>query len=210
MAHDPETSSHDPSAERPLDQAPQHIELLRGHCARDILVRLVDGDPLELAARCRARQTERAVLVENHRLCLRTAARVAYAAARYRETPPFATWLCNRIDEAIIDIIREEREADRCGSAPPDATDPRFQFLSQILGIDLSLARKACIAFNMLSQEIRVTMWALLVHGKTIDQVVAEGGVSSDRVRKHVRLAFDAMHRATKIERNDRGMEGPA
>lgn len=67
-------------------------EILRGGSPREILARLIDGDPLEIEARARDRIQALAFLVDPARTHMRAVARIAHAAPRWRGEPPLTEW----------------------------------------------------------------------------------------------------------------------
>ena len=187
-------SSRPPAAEQVFEGVPS---LLRAPTAREVLARLVDGDPLELEQRCRARQRERALLIDPYQLQLRTAARIAHAARGYAGRPPLPSWIDERLEEALGDLVEEDRLADENGELPTEPWQPRIQYLSDALGLDPVLARRACIAFNQLPHDVRRTAWEVLIEGKSLNRCVAEGHGPPATVQQRIREALQAMQDAT-------------
>jgi len=185
----------EPPADR-APEAPQYpgCELLRASRPRDVLARLTDGDPLGLRERCRERLRLRAVLVSENRLFLRSVARVAYASMTYRGTPALATWLRERIDQALRELLTEDYEADRVEEPQADDEDEeRYAFLTDVLGVDTVVARRASVVFNSLPDPVRQAFWALVIEGKSINRHVAEGHGPGRRVRARVKRAILAI-----------------
>ena len=179
---------HSPSSEVP--------EVLRGRSPREILARLVEGDPLEIEARCRERIETLALLVDLQRLHLRTAARVAHAAPSWRGEPPISEWLADRIEVSMRELIREDFEAERSGIPPEKPWDPRYAFVSEALGVEPALARRACVAFNKLPLEVRCVYFAVAVQGKTVNRHVAEGHGPPEKARAQLKMAVQAISKA--------------
>lgn len=148
---------------------------LRGRSPKEVLHRLLDHDPFELEARSSARVDQRALLVSVSRVGLRALARVAYAAMRYAGQPPLAEWLSEQIDMSIEEILEEDVEAELSCEPLEPPYERHLLFVSQSLGIELGLARRACIRFNALPEPARRTFFALHVHGKSVHRWVAEG-----------------------------------
>lgn len=197
----PEERSDDAEPEPPPDSntgdGPQAVpDVLKGSSPRKILERLVDGDPLELAARCQESIEESALLVDPYRLQLRTVARVAHAAPTYRGDPPLTAWIRSRIEQSMQELISEDREEERSGMPPPDVSDPRYEYVSEVLGIETTLARRACVAFNSLPHGVRCAWFAVAVEGMTVNRYVAEGYGPPDRVKRDLKLALTTIARA--------------
>ncbi len=204
MAHepprrvDPEPGPH----EEPHDDARQEHEkagdypghaILGARSPSVVLARLIDGDPLEIEARCKARITEHALLLALRRVHLRAVARVAHRAPRYRGTPGLDEWMNMRIDEAIHDLVEEDAEEELSGLPPSEPWDPRYAFVSEALGMEPALARRACFAFNRLPHEVRRTYFAIAIEGKTIHRYVAEGNGPPNKVIEDLNRALRAL-----------------
>ena len=172
--------------------------LMRGSSARDVLARLVSGDPLDLRALCDRRQNERAVLIDPRRFQLRTAARIAHAAARYDVTIAPAVWIERRLEEALQDLVEEDRSQTETGDLPAEPWEARILFLADALGVEPALARRACAAFNQLPDATRKTAWCVMIEGKSVHRCVAEGHGPPKEVERRLLDALTAMHRATE------------
>jgi len=204
MAHepprrvDPEPGPH----EEPHDDARQEHEeageypghaILGSDSASAVLARLIDGDPLEVEARCEERITHHAFLLALRRVHLRAVARIAHRAPRYRGTPKLDEWMNMRIDEAIHDLVEEDREQELGGLPPSEPWDPRYAFVSEALGMEPALARRACLEFNRLPHEVRRTYFAIAIEGKTIHRYVAEGNGPPRKVIENLNRALRAL-----------------
>ena len=181
--------------------------LLRGGNAREILERILDGDPLELEARCRERIERRAYLLDLGRLHLRVVARVARAAPSWNGTPSLADFIMERIEYSMQELIQEDREEELSGSPAADPHDPRFRLLVETLGIPIALARRASLAFNYLPERVRCAYFAVLVQGRTVNRYVAEGHGPPGKVKADIELALKTISDA--IGRPQGGEEGP-
>ncbi|HUR26776.1 MAG TPA: hypothetical protein VM509_01205, partial [Planctomycetota bacterium] len=89
--------------------------VLGGLSPREILARLLQGDPLGLRQVVAARLASRAYLFDADRVHLRALAHCARYGVRYRGTPPLETWLEEIVDQALLDLLREDAEAERRG-----------------------------------------------------------------------------------------------
>jgi hypothetical protein len=174
--------------------------------ARAVLARLIDDDPFEIGPRCVERLRTEALLLSLKQVHLRVVARVAYAAQRYRGTPPLTEWLDQRIVESVDEVLREEREAERGGLPAADAAEPLYRHIANALGTEHALARRACIAFNDLPLAVRHAFFAVVIERKSISRYVAEGNGPPSQVKARLRSATDAIRAATRWR--DFGPEG--
>ena len=170
-------------------------EYLGQRTPKQVLARIVEGDPLEMRGRCKERLCTRALLLSLDRLVLRSMARVARAAVAYRGRPRLARWLNEQIDAAIRDLIAEDREKERTGPLPGGPADPHYAFVSEALGVDPALGRRVCVVYNDLPDLQRKVFWAVIVEGKSIHRCVAEGHGPHDRLRQALADAFRAVSR---------------
>jgi hypothetical protein len=168
-------------------------DLLRGGSPKEILARLVDGDPLEVRARCKEQLHRRAFLVSLDRLQLRAVARIAYAAPRWRGEPPLGPWLVERIEHSMKELMDEDGEAVLSGIPDPEAADERYAFLTSILGIEPQLGQQACVAFNAQPDPVRKAFFAVVVEGQRFNRYVAEGNGSPREVKEQLKQAFRAL-----------------
>lgn len=189
----------DPGDEERVKKDPSNYaghEILSLGSARAILARLIDGDPFEIEARCIERLGALALLLDVRRVHLRTIARVAHAAPRYRGDPPLAQWLAGIVDASAKELVGEDREEARSEVPTNESWDPRYAFLSEAMGIEPTQARRACIAFNVLPIDVRRAYYAVVVEGRTINRYVAEGNGPPDRVRLLLSTAINAIRAA--------------
>lgn len=165
-------------------------ELLYGDRPKTVLHRLNDGDPLGLRQRGRERIQMRAVLISENRLYLRSLARVAYASMKYRGDPPLGTWLSDRIDQSLEELLNEDRFANWGREEEEEDPEERYKFLTKVLGVSPTVARRASVVFNILPDAVRVAFWALVIEGKSLNRHVAEGHGTPDDVRARVKRAI--------------------
>lgn len=168
-------------------------ELLGGGSARVVLASISEGDPLGIYPRCLERMRSRAQLVSLDRLYRRCLARTAHAAPRYEGSPPLDAWLADRVEEAMADLVQEDREEERLGVPPAEPRDPRYAFVADALGVEPGLARLACIVFNDLGEDVRRTFWDVVIEGKSVHRYVAEGHGPPERVKELLRRGFLAL-----------------
>lgn len=189
-----EGSSHGPEGEDHSSEAAGSI--LRGSSSREILERLIDGDPLELEARCEQRMELCGYLLDLGRLHLRAVARIARAASQWNGHVKLDDFLLERIDYSMEELIQEDREAELSGIPCADEENGRYAFLAETLGIPHAMARRACVAFNYLPTRVRCAYFAIMVLGKSINRHVAEGNGPPDRVKADVERAVRTISEA--------------
>ena len=109
-----------------------------------------------MAGRCRRRLRERALLISLRRLVARSLAQVALAASR-RAGDPTDAWLGERVDEAVDDILLEDRRI------AVSSEDPRYRFAAVALDVSSDRARRVLVAFNALSIAERERYWSTFI-----------------------------------------------
>jgi hypothetical protein len=162
------------------DRAPESAaypgaELLGSGSASEIMARILVGDPLGIVDRARGWLDENAFLVDSNRLALRTMAHMARSARRYRGKPDLHTWIELLLERATRDLVQEDREADRLSQPVQDDEIAPYAFLSEALGIESSLARRACVIFNGMAEYDRRVFYATSIQGKSMHRHVSEG-----------------------------------
>jgi hypothetical protein len=181
--------------ESPADRADElalPAGLFDGGSPREILNRLLDGDPLQIGERTRARLTSTARLIDPERWTVRSMARVAFAAPRWDKAGALAAWIDAQIERAAEDLLDEDRAALIEPTVVAES-EARHAFLVQALGIEPEIALRACVVFNDLPFQVRRAFWALVVEGKSMASCVAEGLGSRQQVRADVRRALSAL-----------------
>jgi len=163
--------------------------LLEPASPRERLARLLHGDPLGLEERARRHLAERALLLDPERLFLRAVARVAFAAARRPDGEAEGDWLATQMERAAADLGDEDRAADREG-AQPEPGEARYAFLAEALGVEPSVARRACVVFNELPLRVRRAWWLAVVERRPLERCVTEGPGTPEQVRADLRRAL--------------------
>jgi hypothetical protein len=178
-------------------------DLLRGKSAMEVLEKLYRGDPLELLPRARERVRAQAVMLGGDSLFMRTVARLAQAAHGYRGLPALDEWISERMDGALRDLLNEDRESEREKTPFSAQSDPRYRFLTDALGIEPALTRRACVEFNALPKDLRQTFLAVFVDSQTIRDWAIESRVTPDQVKRQLRKALYRMgvRRDVNLER---------
>lgn len=196
----PEASAARPSAAAPrLDRVQTRnrqfpgAELLAGNDPRSILQKIFPGDPLGIRLRSQKRLVERGYLVPVERVAVRATARVAQAAPDYQGIPTLREWIGLRIDEAALDLVREERECEGLGVPLPYPLEPHHRFVSELLGLRRDHVRLGCVQFHELGLPQRRAFFATCVEGKTIARHAASIEQPDEVVRQHLREALEAL-----------------
>lgn len=169
--------------------------IFEGRSPREILARLVEGDPLRISEGCAGRIVERAVILDPDRLLLRAVARVAHAGFSYRGMPPFREWLRGCLDLAIDDLVREDVEYERSGMPIAETGDKLYRGVAEGLGIEPGLARRVCVEINTMEDDMRHAFFAVHVLRKTIHRHVAEGYGPPARVQALLKEALRRLRR---------------
>jgi hypothetical protein len=156
---------------------------------RELLARLLDGDPLGLEERARRHLEEQALLLDPERLFLRAVARAAFAGARRDGAAPSAAWLDDQVERAAADLRAEDRADERAG-ADTDPGEARYAFLAEALGVVPEVARRACVVFNDLPWRVRRAWWLAVVERRSLERCATEGLGTLEQVRAHLRRAL--------------------
>lgn len=159
---------------------------------RDILPRLVEGDPLELLDRCARHLTSEALLLDLGRLHARS---LAIVARRLHETNEegIDEWLRDRVRDASNQLIHEEQYEERLGFPPPRAADPRTSFLMGTLGVEPALTRGVSVSFHRMEREARRTFFRAVVSGESIEGIALAEGGTRDSVLEILRGVIRSM-----------------
>lgn len=164
---------------------------LRGSDPDDVLVRLVEDDPLDLDIRCRRRRSELAFLISHARLVMRTAARVAYSGHDYEGVPPVEDWLVRCIDTSVREILDEDESGVLRESAVEYPED--YEALVHCFDFTPVQARAACVSFNGLEPTTREAFCALAIEGTALEQYAGLQGDSPAAIVPKLQLAVAAL-----------------
>lgn len=126
-------------------------ESLVADSPREVLHRLLDGDPLGIEDRCRTRLRQKAFFLNPERLFQRALARVSFAAVDYSGKPSLGRWLDGCVDLALEDLRSEQYEEEFHKLPPEESDDGAFYaHFAHRTGIEVPLTRLACLALNNL------------------------------------------------------------
>jgi hypothetical protein len=160
---------------------------------RDVLARIVDGDPLGLRPRIAARVRARCLLLDADRAHLRTLALCARFAPRYRGRPGLDEWLMGLVDRALEEGVAEE--AERLEGPPParPETGGAFAQLGKPLGLAPEEVRRACARFNLLPLESREAFFDLVLERGDLDDLARRAALGATELARRARRALQAL-----------------
>jgi hypothetical protein len=160
-----------------------------------VLALLIDGDPLELEARCAERVRAQAILLELQELQLRTIAHVARHGPSYRDrgTPPFDVWLAEKVRKAVGELIEEQAQRAGAGAIPEVPRDAQLVAIAEALGIEPEALALGCVAFNRSPYEVRSAFFGIVVDQRSPSAWSQENGTTHERTKIALRRAFWAL-----------------
>ena len=188
---------------------PHWRRLLAGSSPREVLARLVNGDPLGLRAVVARRLRAQCYLLDADRVFLRALARCARFSTRYRGQPPLADWLEERIDEAVGDLLTEDLEAARDDAARSPTAGTAYEDLARPLGLDPAAMRRACVAFDHADFACRRAFFELVIAGRSLDELARAGDTGATELARRARRALDRCLAASAPAREPPAEERP-
>lgn len=174
------------------DGAPAWRTLLAG-TPREVLARLVQGDPLGVRGVVAERLRSGSVLLDADRVQLRVIARIARSAGRYRGRPVVDDWVDGHVLQIIAEVIREDHESARGCVPTGEGLADVFTALAGPLGLEPASMRKACAAFNVLPLADRAAFVDLVLRNRSLDELARELGQSATQIARCARRALDAI-----------------
>lgn len=172
---------------------PDWRSALAGRRPGEILARLVDGDPLALRPAVCACLRRGAWLLDADRVHLRAIARCAQRGVEYRGDPPWPEWIRAVVDEAVLDLLREDAEAHAAGADPSPDEEARLATLARPLGLDVRVARAAVVAFHRASLDVRLAFVRIVIEGQTPQSVAREFDRDVAAVTTDARRALESL-----------------
>jgi len=166
-----------------------------GGSSRQILARIVPGDPLGVRRVVARRVRERALLMDADRVQLRAFARCARLAGSYTGRPALEPWLADVVDEALRELLQEEAFAAHDPRGAGAALPPAFGDLAAPLGLEPAAMRRACAAFNAAPEPDRQAFFRLVVESRSLDEVAHASGCSASEVGRRAARALDLLLR---------------
>lgn len=193
-AHSDSGASMDGCAATPDARPIEHWRsVLGGMSPREVLARLLQGDPLDLRRVVATRLDQRAYLFDADRVHLRALAHCARYAVRYRGVPPLETWLAEIVDQALLDLLREDLQAERRGDSPQAEELAAFVDLARPLGLEPAVMRRVCLAHNLLREADRQAFHGLVIAAHSLEDVARAMGISGLEVARRARRGLEAV-----------------
>jgi len=182
-----------PSSADPRDEgAPAWRSLLAG-TPREVLARLVQGDPLGVRGVVARRLRSGSLLLDADRVHLRVIAQLARSAGRYRGRPAVEDWVDGHVLRILAEVVREDHEPAGAGASTEPRAPDAFTALAGPLGLDPRSMRVACAAFNVLPLADRAAFIDLVLANRPLDDLARELGESATQVARRARRALDAV-----------------
>ena len=178
------------------------VALLHEREPRALLADMLKDDPFGLRKLARDYVDEEAVLLDEGRLFLRLAARVAHGSLRspIGGSAGIDSWLAELTRRAATSLLVEDKEALETGIPPSETWDPVSPSLLERLPIEPGLARAVAVTFNRLPHRERRIFYSLVIRGTSIDECAAETRMTPQSLRSLVR---DVLHRLCRLEKGE-------
>ena len=172
---------------------------------REVLPRLVEGDPLQLLERCARHLTSEALLLDLERLHARSLALIARQLPEAK-VEDVNDWIAARVSEAASQLVDEELYEDRLGFPPSGTVDPRSEFLVGALGIEPAMTRQISVSFHRLPVGDPRTFWRAVVSGESLSEITEESGETHDHVIEGLRRVIRSLS-LTGLRERDEGSD---
>jgi hypothetical protein len=158
--------------------------LLASGTAREVLARIVPGDPLALRGRIAARLAREALLCDAEHALLSAQALCAWHAAGGLAAPSVTAWLDERVEAALAGVLAEPE---------PGASLATFALP---LGLDPGPLAGALARFARLPPGERHAFVALVLDGGDADRVARARGLSLTELARRARAALEVFRRS--------------
>ena len=165
---------------------------LRGRSPREILSRLADGDPLEIAARVDAVMEELGLLLAPDRLHMRSLARIAYAACARGAPQDLGPWLRGIIDASATELLDEDREAEH-GGDPLPRTATTYSAMTLAFGVEHGLARRMSVVFHDMPVLQRRIIFGIVRDGSSLEEIATLLGQPLGEIHARLRAAVESL-----------------
>ncbi len=167
--------------------------LLRRSTPEDVLSALESGDPLRIYERTRKLLRANCLLLDLDRLFERTCLRVAVLRPSIDEGTNLDELLTTCGKLAIRDLMLEDLREGAEGNVELEEWDPRYGFLTDLIGIDPVKARKACVDFNCQPLENRKAFFLCCMEGLNVPQIMGRADCDKATLRIRCLRAFEAL-----------------
>ncbi|MBK7644442.1 MAG: hypothetical protein IPJ19_15600 [Planctomycetes bacterium] len=168
-----------------------------------MLLRIANGDPLELGPRVDAHLAEEGLMLTPRRVQLRALAAVAYAACAQGAPLDLGPWLRMRIRESATALIDEDREAER-RNAPLAPDSAHFLPMIAAFGVEPGLARRTSVAFHSLPVPRRLLLRGIVQEGRSLAEMTQELRRPVEETRAELRAAVESLERAIGARLSER------
>lgn len=179
-----------PESELPRPVEPTWRGVLDVGSPREVLAKLIEGDPLGLGPRCQQRTMSQALLIDSRRLYLRACAHVARHAAKYQGVPVLDIWLSEHIRKALKELVAEDAEVLRARDLLEIPEDPWIRGVADVLGVEPALVTRGCAAFNQAAYDVRSAFFGIVIDGQKPAAWAASNGLAEERARSCVKRAL--------------------
>lgn len=190
---------------------------LAGASSREVLARLVQGDPLAVSEKVGEYLRREALVLSRERTVLRALARIAHAAPRYRGRPGLSTWLESRIEEATHELLEEDADlaaglryaesgfstGGQSGSDGPRSVlrSGGARFLSDFskpLGLDEVAALRMGLAFHRQPKSARQAFYDMVLDHRGLDESARRASKSATQTARLAREVLVTLLRAAR------------
>jgi len=161
--------------------------------AREVLARLSDSDPLRLCEASARRLREIWILLDPDRVFHRALAVCAEAAPCEPAPPDLAAWARAKVDTAIEQLVRRDREAEQAHPDQLEEEEMNFPLLTESLMLEPELVRRTSVAFNLLDPLPRRCFFELLIEGREVPEVIEAGPWDEDGLFVALQTALAAV-----------------
>lgn len=167
---------------------------LRGRDAAEVLAHLSEGDPLHLRERASQRLRELWILIDPDRATHRALALCAQAAVLEDPVEDLKAWAERKLDRAILDLVRLDREAESEHPEILSEEERDFPLLTQSLMLEPGLVRTVSVAFNALEPLPRRAFFELLIEGRPVGDCLENGPWDEDGLYDAIQTALATLN----------------
>jgi PAS domain-containing protein len=188
----------------PPPTAPQRWqELFDVWDSRELLGRLVDGDPLSLRPRVLRMCREHALLMHADRLLMRALALCAFKGQLYTGSPPIEKWCDSVVQRAARDLLHEDLEREVGGELLLREDEVLFRLFVELFGVEPPLSRRASVRFHQAPLNARRVVWRITLEGRPIDAVAGLEGITQQEAEGHLRSVLESLILNRELDWND-------
>lgn len=181
-------------------ESARFVALVRRGPATQVLEQLQAGTEHWIHPRVSLRLRARALLLDVDRVYGRVLVQIARLGPTYDTTQSLDAWLTARIDEAAASIKRQDEEDEASGIPFSAEETQHFGFLSDCFGIPPEQVRRSSVAFHNLCEWDRQALFAMLVEGRSMQELLDTGFGPRERLRERVVRSLKVLIHATDAE----------